>query len=357
MWRRLAALIAALVISGLILSVLVGSSVVQDPGSEARVAPGTLLSALRYGPGPSDFVDVKFPDVSPIGVIVWFHEGGWIAGSRTTTFAHDIPRWLLAHGWVIATADYRLTRVNEFGSTVNAFPAAVHDAQRAIEWIDRHMSQFGIPRKVLLAGASSGANIALVASLARPDVSKVNGAPPHVDGVLSIVGPTDVEAMYRTFAPIFSAAAALYGGCNLKLAGGNSRKCVTQAGFAASMWRTGVAWNLVRAVSSGDRIPPVYFIGGLRDLVVSPESQIDPIVPLWRNLSGNDQFVETDVVKNAGHNLTSQMIDARKLATWLARVASGKLAVSNRVATQLPLREVHLERPGDRLPQEPAIAH
>ncbi len=356
MWRRLVALFSSLVLGGAIYSVSAGSDVVLTPDAVTGVASGTRLSGVKYGLGSSDLVDVWFPDAPPVGVIVWFHGGGWIAGSRTTTFVHDIPTWLLSRGWVIVAADYRLTHVNKFGATVNAFPAAVNDAQRAIKWTERHLLLFGAPRRILLAGASSGANIALVAALAGADVSNVRDAPPSVDGVLSIVGPTDVEAMYLTHAPIFSAAAALYGGCNFQLVGGTSRNCVRQDGFAASIWRAGVSWNLVHAAAAGKRIPPVYFIGGGDDSVVDPTSQIDPIAPLWRTLAGDDRFVETDVVQDAGHNFTLQMIDSRKLANWLARIASGDIVSTSRAATPQPLQGAHLGTQDDQLLREPLIA-
>lgn len=311
----------------------------RSPGD---VGHGVRLENLHFGGGATDYVDVQFPVARPVGVIVWFHGGGWIAGSRRSALTQDIPQWLVQRGWVLATFDYRLTTAAPDGSTVNAFPAAVADGQRAARWMTLNVRRFGIPPVVVLAGVSAGGAVALASAVATSDVTKVDGAPPAVDGVLSIAGPTDVRALYRVGAPIFSAAAALYGGCDVARIRGDAQSCALQEEFWRKAQMAGITWNVIHAAAAGLELPPVYLIGGARDTLVDPVDQIDPIVDLWRTLAHDERFAQSDVVFDAGHNLTTRLIDSDRLSAWLDDIASGNLAASNPGATRQRLREVRL---------------
>ncbi len=87
--------------------------------------------------------------------IVFFHGGGWVAGSLDS---HDLLcRALCAgSGARLVAVDYRL-------APEHRFPAAVLDAIAAAQWVAAHSADLGIdPSRLAVAGDSAGGNLAAV---------------------------------------------------------------------------------------------------------------------------------------------------------------------------------------------------
>jgi|FaiFalFF_MnMetaG_3_1042247.scaffolds.fasta_scaffold01659_7 acetyl esterase len=116
-------------------------------------------------PGPAGPVPVRFYQPlggQGVGLVVYFHGGGWVLGDLDT---HDAPCRFLANasGCVVMAVDYR--RAPE-----HKFPAAVEDAYAATLWALRSApAALAIPPgRVALAGDSAGGNlVAAVTLLAR----------------------------------------------------------------------------------------------------------------------------------------------------------------------------------------------
>lgn len=125
-------------------------------------------------------------------VVVFFHGGGWITGSRDSVSLHLLP-WM-ERGWATANVSYRLAR--------DALaPAAVWDARHAVRWVVEHAGEHGLdPDRVVLGGFSSGAHLALMAALPG-HLPPTHGedpreAPaPQVSAVVSWFGISDVAAL------------------------------------------------------------------------------------------------------------------------------------------------------------------
>jgi len=90
-------------------------------------------------------------------VVVFFHGGGWTLGSPsfydsvTRQLARQIPALVLS-------VDYRL-------APENPFPAAVHDADAVVQWVRHNAEEIGgDPARIVLAGDSSGGNLATIAA-------------------------------------------------------------------------------------------------------------------------------------------------------------------------------------------------
>jgi acetyl esterase len=105
---------------------------------------GTQLTATLYtptGPGP-------FP------AVVYFHGGGWVMGSSQ---GYDASARALAKGAqaVVISVDYRLAPEYKF-------PTAWDDALAAYKWATTNVGRWrGDPRRLALAGESSGGNLAI----------------------------------------------------------------------------------------------------------------------------------------------------------------------------------------------------
>lgn len=99
------------------------------------------------------------PKQSTPGLIVYFHGGGWVAGSASSFDA--LGRTLAARsGCSLLMVDYRL-------APENPFPSGLEDAEDAIRWASEHLLVLaGENARLVIAGDSAGANLATVAALA-----------------------------------------------------------------------------------------------------------------------------------------------------------------------------------------------
>ena len=128
-----------------------------------RAVPGAVHAIrvdedLSYGPHPQHSLDFVAPvNRRPKGLVVYVHGGGFRVLSKAT---HRPYAEILAKaGWAVANIDYRL-------APECPYPAALEDVTRALGWLDE-TPPADFPRdRVVLAGESSGANVALAVGLA-----------------------------------------------------------------------------------------------------------------------------------------------------------------------------------------------
>lgn len=92
------------------------------------------------------------------GLVVYFHGGGWVLGSRVST--DSAVRFLAREAGVdILSVDYRL-------APEHPFPAAVEDAAAAWDFAVERAPSWGLdPTRIVVAGDSAGGNLAAVLSL------------------------------------------------------------------------------------------------------------------------------------------------------------------------------------------------
>ena len=95
-----------------------------------------------------------------LGLLVYFHGGGWVVGDLDT---HDATARALAaeSGHAVLTVHYRL-------APEHPFPAAYDDALAVMRWAAEHAPELGCdPAKLAIGGDSAGGNLsAAVAPLA-----------------------------------------------------------------------------------------------------------------------------------------------------------------------------------------------
>ena len=89
------------------------------------------------------------------GLVVYFHGGGWVLGSRIST--DSAVRFLARHAGVdVLSVDYRL-------APEHPFPAAIEDARAAWDFAVERAPGWGLdPARIVVAGDSAGGNISAV---------------------------------------------------------------------------------------------------------------------------------------------------------------------------------------------------
>ncbi|WP_285320757.1 alpha/beta hydrolase fold domain-containing protein [Pseudarthrobacter sp. lyk4-40-TYG-27] len=122
-------------------------------------------------PGPDlQVIEVEDPNAriyipdgdGPFPVVVFYHGGGWVAGSVEVA---DAPCRQLAEklGAIVVSAAYRLT-------PEHPFPAATDDTFAALQWTVENIGAFrGNPERIMVMGESAGATLAAVAALRARD--------------------------------------------------------------------------------------------------------------------------------------------------------------------------------------------
>lgn len=159
----------------------------------ARVAP--LLAAAPPPPrvenftcpGPFRAIPLRLirPDCEgPYPVILFLHGGGWVVCDLDThqPLAAALAR---AANAAVLMVDYRL-------APEHPFPAAVEDAEAALDWLIARGESLGLdPDRLVLAGDSAGGNLAAVLARRLRDAGR-HGAAPAIAGQYLMYPVTDL---------------------------------------------------------------------------------------------------------------------------------------------------------------------
>lgn len=165
----------------------------RDPQT-AREAGNAVMAGVRGLPAevaevtdrllpvePEVAVRIYRPKPGRLPALVYYHGGGWTAGSIDT---HDnVTRYLAANaGIVVISVDWR--RAPE-----HKYPAGLNDAYNAALWVWQHAEQLDIDaERIAVGGDSSGGNFAaVVAQMAR------DRGVPHLAHQVLIYPATDVS--------------------------------------------------------------------------------------------------------------------------------------------------------------------
>lgn len=117
-----------------------------------------VIDTTYPGPAGEQQMRIYIPDLEgPLPVVVYFHGGGFIAGSLAVA---EEPNRALANdaGVIVAAAGYRL-------APEHPFPAATDDTFAALRWVAGNIGQYGgDPSRMAVMGDSAGGNLAAVAA-------------------------------------------------------------------------------------------------------------------------------------------------------------------------------------------------
>jgi acetyl esterase/lipase len=140
--------------------------------------------------------------VSPSGTaLIYVHGGGYFTSSKDFG-TRSFFRHLAGQGHLIMDVDYRLApRAGLFDM--------LSDVQHAIAWMKSNAEWLGAdPRRIVLAGGSAGAHLAMLAAYAgnhpRLTPHDLRDADLSTSGVVSYYGIVDLAATYRSMETFFA---------------------------------------------------------------------------------------------------------------------------------------------------------
>jgi acetyl esterase len=135
--------------------------------NESSAGTGPELRAVEdrtiVGPGGDLPIRIYTPDgPAPMPVTMWFHGGGFFAGSidEHDTACRDLAQ---AAGSIVVSVGYRL-------APEVRYPAPLDDCEAALRWVADHAASIGgDPGALAVAGDSAGGNLAAAVALRARD--------------------------------------------------------------------------------------------------------------------------------------------------------------------------------------------
>jgi acetyl esterase/lipase len=171
----------------------------RDPKETAAVAniDGTTL-----------YADIYLPPDPPAGLsaaVLFLHGGGYIHGKRS--MPNEWDRWLAERGYTVFDVDYRLAPPPTWNQ-------AAQDTACAMVWIATHAATYRVdPQRLLLAGQSAGAGLALQAAYGLRDgtlASSCGGVAPQPKAIFALYPPDDFALGWNLDTKAGSASARLF---------------------------------------------------------------------------------------------------------------------------------------------------
>lgn len=272
-----------------------------DPEADALPAdyvpsPATSTELdVAYGPDDAHHLDLFLPAGDAAPAIVFLHPGGWVGGTKDAL--PDMVLRFVERGYAVASIDYRL-------APEHPFPAAVHDTKRAVRWIKAYGALTGAidPNRVVVYGTSAGGHLASFVAATPGDYepddlpSALAAFDSSVVATVSMVGPTDLEALYVQDHPWARPLTTAFAGCD---------PC-----DPAQLQEPSTLHQL-----HAD-LPPAYWGYGGIDALVDADSQGRVIAEAWAEHAGPESSW-LDIVEEHGHNLNETLVNQRTLEAFI----------------------------------------
>jgi BD-FAE protein len=185
----------------------------------------------------------------PNPVVMYFHGGGWTAGTKEGATYTVLP--YLQMGWTVVNVEYRLTNIA-------LAPAAVEDTRCALRWVYRNVNEyhFDIDR-IVTTGESAGGHLAMITGMLPPSTPFDNTCPGDRSGGASGSGARETAALK------VAAIVDWYGISDVhELLSGATMKSYAVAWLGALPYRDELATQLSPETYVKPGIPPIISVHG-----------------------------------------------------------------------------------------------
>jgi len=317
---------------------------------------------VPYGADAIQKCDIfQVEGVTPKGVIIWVHGGGWSGGAKSsagflTSQAgywindDDQIRQLTQKGYIVVNCNYRLATTDTIyipspGSTANYHPAGADDVETIIRFctvtgagssystlwntISARANTYGL----IISGESAGGH--LVAYAGMKYIYDYGQGP--ITAICPVVGPMDLDYVTLNDATVTETAKFIVNsyvnstGNSVALQAASPRyKYGSQA--SPGLWRSAVKNSNVKFI----------FVNNINDTLVPPALTDNFINILLAELGNNRvQYIKLDEggdwaaanIANPSHNLTSSISTIAETAALLGLKITATVAVPNKQAT------------------------
>jgi acetyl esterase/lipase len=246
---------------------------------ESTMTAGKVLRGIPFAhpEGAAELLlDLYLPAAAPQSAtqhsrawpaVVHYHGGGWRVGGRSSlgptvdSLGLSPIEQLVEAGFVVASADYRL-------SSVATFPAQLLDAKAAVRWLRTHAADYKVdPERIYAWGDSAGGHLASLVGLTGgageyrghpDDLGDVGGVSDTVAAVAAWYPPTDLLRMGEQRLPDAVANADDPGSREALLLGARPAEAPERAAAASP------------ATYAGNHAPPFFLAHGTADRFVPP---------------------------------------------------------------------------------------
>lgn len=269
-------------------------------------------------------------------VILWMHPGGWTTADYEpgVRIYYPLIERQVGRGYALAAVSYPLVNGRQpWNRQPNRFPVPLEYVKAAIRWIKANSARYGIdPGRVILAGATSGGQLALLVPL-TPGRYEPAGLPPalraqneKVLGIIGIAAATNLWILRKM--PDFY-------GFNADLAAARHLGCDYPKGCTNAQVARASPLAYLRDGRLRRSLPPIFLAYGLQDPF--PNQPIvalghgRPLRDAWRRAKGTASGAFYDEVEQAGHflgraeNGDRGHINRAVFERWLDAVSSGRL--------------------------------
>ena len=185
---------------------------------------------------------------APNPTLIYFHGGGWVAGSKEASALTFLP--FLDMGWNVVNVEYRLAKVS-------LAPAAVQDALCALRWVHRNGKDYNVDtNRLVLMGNSAGGHLALTTGMIPASASLDSLCPGSEElkaaAIINWYGITDVNEL---------------------LAGPNVRN-----------YAVGWLGGMSNREEIAKRVSPLTYVRAGLPPIISIQGDADPVVPYSQNV-------------------------------------------------------------------------
>jgi acetyl esterase/lipase len=147
---------------------------------------------LPYGDAAKQRLDLYLPEVKQTAapVFLFLHGGGFREGDRAQ-FGF-VAGLFAQHDIITAVASYRLTDAGHH------YPAQPEDVKNAIQWLYRHVADYGgEPNAIYVGGHSAGAILAADVGVDRSWMTDMGVPAEALRGIVPVSGPYDLRVSGR----------------------------------------------------------------------------------------------------------------------------------------------------------------
>ncbi|MAS96989.1 MAG: hypothetical protein CMO55_27675 [Verrucomicrobiales bacterium] len=291
-----AKLTADVLYTAFVLALSASVEVVGEEGGEYEIErKNDILFAQPDGVGL--LMDIYLPKgLENPPLVMFIHGGGWQGGDRRRCRLG----WLAAHGYAVASVEYRM-------SQERVFPAQIEDCKGALRWLRANAEKYGYDaEKVVVAGTSAGGHLSQLMGTSG-DVKELEGdvagnmeESSRVQGIIAYYGASDfVKRSQNQPKKTDDPSGSAY-----RLIGGPVKENLEKARFASP----------ATYVSKDD--PPLLMLHGAKDKTVFLD-QSENLEKLYHD-AGLDVYLHVE--ENAGHGWNLNVEEKRLVLEFLDRV-------------------------------------